>query len=61
MAAVGGGGGGGKTFCTIGHIGHEERRNSLKNLFLRNRWSEFRIILIDCSLCDPFQKLFAKF
>ena len=33
----------------------------LKNLLLRNCWSEFGIISKDCSLCDPFQKLFAKF
>ena len=33
----------------------------LKNLFLRNHWSDFEIILQECSLGDPFQKLFAKF
>ena len=27
---------------------------------LWNRWSEFGIISQDCSLCDPFQKLFAN-
>ena len=32
-----------------------------KILLLRNCWSEFGIISQDCSLGDPFQKLFAKF
>ena len=38
--------------------------NFLSNFFenlLWNRWYEFEIISQDCSLCDPFQKLFAKF
>ena len=33
----------------------------LKNFFLQNRWSDFEIISQECSLGDPFQKLFAKF
>ena len=33
----------------------------LKNLLLRNHWSDFGIISQECSLGDPFQKLFAKF
>ena len=33
----------------------------LKNLLLRNRWSDFEIISQECTLRDPFQKLFAKF
>ena len=32
-----------------------------ENLLLWKRWYEFEIISQDCSLCDPFQKLFAKF
>ena len=32
-----------------------------KNIFLRNCWSDFEIISQECSLGDPFQKLFAKF
>ena len=32
-----------------------------KNLLLWNRWSDFEIISQKCSLCDPFQNLFAKF
>ena len=35
--------------------------NFFENLLLWNRWYEFEIISQDCSLCDPFQKLFAKF
>ena len=33
----------------------------LKNLLLQNCWSDFEIISQECSLGDPFQKLFAKF
>ena len=33
----------------------------LKNLFLRNCWSDFEIILQECSFGDPFQKLLTKF
>ena len=33
----------------------------LKNFFLQNRMSDFEIISQECSLGDPFQKLFAKF
>ena len=33
----------------------------IKNLLLRNCWSDFEIISQECSLGDPFQKLFAKF
>ena len=33
----------------------------LKNLLLRNLWSDFKIISQECSLGDPFQKVFAKF
>ena len=32
-----------------------------KNFLLWNRWSDFEIISQECSLGDPFQKLFAKF
>ena len=35
--------------------------NFFENFLLWNRWYEFEIISQDCSLCDPFQKLFAKF
>ena len=35
--------------------------NSLKNLLLRKGWSDFKIISQECSLGDPFQKLFTKF
>ena len=33
----------------------------LKNFFLQNHLSDFEIISEECSLGDPFQKLFAKF
>ena len=38
-----------------------DMKKFLKNLLLRNRWSEFEIISQECSLGDPFQNLFAKF
>ena len=37
------------------------KKKFLKNLFLLNRWSDFEIISQQCSLCDPFQEMFAKF
>ena len=40
---------------------YTDMKKFLQNLLLRNRWSEFKIISKDCSLCDPFKKLFAKF
>ena len=33
----------------------------LKNFFLKNRLSDFEIISQECSLGDPFQKLFENF
>ena len=33
----------------------------LKNLLLRNCWSDFEIISQECSLCDPFQKCLQNF
>ena len=38
--------------------GHEE---ILKKFFLQNLLSDFEIISQECSLGDPFQKLFTKF
>ena len=32
-----------------------------KNLLLQNCWSNFEIISHECSVDDPFQKLFLKF
>ena len=40
---------------------YRDIKKFLKNLLLRNCWSDFEIILQECSLGDPFQKLFAKF
>ena len=59
MAAVGGGGGGGGGERDFLH--YMDIKKFLKNLLLGNHWSEFGIISQDCSLCDPFQKLFTKY
>ena len=40
---------------------YRDMKKSLKNLLLRNCWSDFKIISQECSLGDPFQKVFAKF
>ena len=40
---------------------YRDMKKFLKNLLLRNRWSDFEIIPQECSLGDPFYKLFAKF
>ena len=40
---------------------YRSMKKFLKNLLLRNCWSDFEIISQECSLGDPFQKLFAKF
>ena len=40
---------------------HRDMKKFLKNLLLRNCWSDFEIISQECSCGDPFQKLFAKF
>ena len=50
MAAVGRGGGG--TF-----LHYTDVKKFLKNL-LWNPWSDFEIIWQECSLADPFQKIF---
>ena len=59
MATVGGGGegGGGKGETFLHYM---DMKKLLKNLLLRNCWSEFGIISQDCSLWDPFQNLFAN-
>ena len=43
-----------------GFLHYRDMEKFLKNL-LRNYWSDFEIISQECSLGDPFQKLFAKF
>ena len=40
---------------------YRDMKKFLKNLVLRNLWSDFEIISQECSLDDPFQKKFAKF
>ena len=44
-----------------GFLHHMDMKKFLKDFLLRNRWSDFEIILQECSLGDPFQKLLAKF
>ena len=44
-----------------GFLHYMDMKKFLKNLLLRNRWSDFEIISQECSLGDPFQKVFAKF
>ena len=44
-----------------GFLHYMDMKKFLKNLLLRNHWSDFDIISQECSLGDPFQKLFAKF
>ena len=43
-----------------GFLHYMDTKKFLKNL-LWNRWSDFEIISQECSLGDPFQKLFGKF
>ena len=38
-----------------------DMKKFLKNFFLQNRFSDFEIISQECSLGDPFQKLFSEF
>ena len=38
-----------------------DMKKFFKDFFLQNRLSDFKIISQECSLGDPFQKLFAKF
>ena len=44
-----------------GFLHYMDMKKFLKNLLLRNCWSDFEIISQKCSLGDPFQKVFAKF
>ena len=44
-----------------GFLHYMDMKIFLKNLLLRNRWSHFEVISQECSLGDPFKKLFAKF
>ena len=40
---------------------YRDMKKFLKNFFLQNRLSDFEIISQECSLGDPFQKLFPNF
>ena len=44
-----------------GFLHYRDMKKFSKNLLLRNCWSDFEIISQECSLGDPFQKMFAKF
>ena len=44
-----------------GFLHYRDMKKFLKNLLFRNCWSDFEIISQECSLGDPFQKVFAKF
>ena len=44
-----------------GFLHYTDMKKFFKNFLLRNRWSDFEIISQECSLGDPFQKLFANF
>ena len=54
MAAMGGWGG-----C-LDFLRYSDMKKFLKNLLLWNPWSDFEIISQECSLGNPFQKLFMK-
>ena len=43
-----------------GFLHYMDMKKVVKNL-LQNRWSDFEIISQECSLGDPFQKMFTKF
>ena len=44
-----------------GFLHYRYMKKFLKNFFLQNHWLDFEIISQECSLGDPFQKLFVKF
>ena len=44
-----------------GSLHYLDMKKFLKNFFLQKRLSDFEIISQECSLGDPFQKVFAKF
>ena len=41
-----------------GFLHYMDMKKCLKNLLVWNHWSDFEIISQECSLCDPFKKLF---
>ena len=44
-----------------GFLHYMDMKKFLKNLLLRNRWSDFKIISQECSLCDPIQNFSNNF
>ena len=45
----------------VGFLHYMDMKKFVKNFFLQNRLSDLEIILQECSLGDPFQKMIAKF
>ena len=43
-----------------GFLHYMDMKKFLKSLLLQNRWSDFEIISQECSMGDPFQKLFSQ-
>ena len=44
-----------------GFLHYMDMKKSLKNLLLRNRWSDFEIISQECSFGDPLKKCSRNF
>ena len=44
-----------------GFLHYRDMKKFLKNLLLRNCWSDFEIVSQECSLGDPFQKCSRNF
>ena len=49
------------TLVNGGFSHYRDMKKFLKKFLLQNCWSDFEIISQECSLDDPFQKMFAKF
>ena len=43
-----------------GFLHYMDMKKFLKSLLLQNRWSDFEITSQECSMGDPFQKLFSQ-
>ena len=44
-----------------GFLHYMDMKKFLKDLFLRNRWSDFEIISQECTLGDPFKNCWRNF
>ena len=49
------------TFVSGDFLHYTDMKKFLQNLLLWNQWLDFEIISQECSFCDPFQNLSAKF